>query len=91
MTRSDLETLLTNTKYSLLSETTTAETDEGIRDLLRGHRYELCARLHPEEASCLRNYGRALLYESWQVGKWVGAFSVLPFVISKARRESTRR
>ncbi|KAI5118202.1 hypothetical protein M0805_005556 [Coniferiporia weirii] len=50
------------------------------------HQNALCARLHPDEPSCLKNYARAWVHESLRAGRWVGAFGAVSVVLSAERR-----
>ncbi|KAH8119618.1 hypothetical protein DFH11DRAFT_1686427 [Phellopilus nigrolimitatus] len=62
---------------------------EGKRDAPShklGHHNNLCAKLHPNESSCLKNYLKAWLHEFLRAFGWVGVFSALPILLSKSRR-----
>lgn len=55
------------------------------------HQNSLCAKLHPNEPSCLLNYLKAMAIEIPRASLWVGAFSLLPIIMSKARFAMIRR
>ncbi|KAL5506933.1 hypothetical protein ACEPAH_6389 [Sanghuangporus vaninii] len=77
MKKAELEEILQNATFS--------ETPLDGHNPKRRHNYELCAKLHPQEPSCLKNYLFACLSESLKTSWWVGAFSALPFLLSKRK------
>ncbi|EJD03402.1 uncharacterized protein FOMMEDRAFT_20509 [Fomitiporia mediterranea MF3/22] len=88
MTRTELEELLRNATFSRQSASTTPTSSTQPQSK---HAYTLCAELHPSEPSCLKNYIKASLDESSRTWRWVGAFSVLPILLSKKNKEMLAR
>lgn len=83
MSKAELEDLLANTDFPVWDE-------EPPSKQFRHHN-QICSKLHPEEPSCIKNYAKAWISELPRVGKWVGAFSALPIIISPARRRALKK